>query len=270
MITASFDERRSAAVAGAYQYDTGQRLRMFGLPTPKELAEKDDFLSGDMVTVQAQYAFVGDSQTETRLCTFEETCGAWVAAVPDSYLMHHEDVHVYVYVSYGQSEEAGRAKTCYEAVFRPISRPAPGDAVTPDQLNAWDALVQEINLTLSQVNTAASNANAEAAQAHTAAEKANAAAQAASDAAKSAGKAGETVTRAWMEATASAVALEPDEAPTVTLSEEDGVKRLLYGIPRGANGADGPQGPKGDTGPAGVTFTLEGTVLYIDTDEEQV
>ena len=141
MITASFDERRSAAVAGAYQFDTGQRLRMFGLPTPGELAQRDDFLSGDMVTVQAQYGFVGDSQTEMRLCTFEEESGAWIAAVPDVYLMRHEDVHVYVYVSYGQTEETCRAKTCYEAVFRPISRPAPGDAVTPGQINAWDALV---------------------------------------------------------------------------------------------------------------------------------
>ena len=65
MIHASFDDKshKSAAIAGIYQYDTGQRLKMHGLPSPKELAERDDFLSGDAVTVQAQYGFVGDSQT---------------------------------------------------------------------------------------------------------------------------------------------------------------------------------------------------------------
>ena len=267
MITASFDERRSAAVAGAYQYDTGQRLRMFGLPSPEELAQRDDFLSGDQVAVQAQYGYVGDSQTETRLCSFEAETGAWMAAVPDSYLQRHEDVHVYVYVSYGQTEEAGRAKTCYEAVFRPISRPAPGNAVTPEQLNAWDALVQEINLTISEMNTAVSGANASAEQAHEGAQKAEAAAAAANDAAQRAGAAGETLTRAWQEAQVSAVTLEPGENATVSLSETDGVKHLTYGIPRGADGEKGEQGEKGDTGPAGVTFTLEGTVLYITTDE---
>jgi len=267
MITASFDERRSAAVAGAYQYDLGQRLRMFGLPTPKELAQRDDFLSGDMVAVQAQYAFAGDSQTETRLCTFDEESGAWMAAVPDSYLMRHEDVHVYVYVSYGQTEESGRAKTCYEAVFRPISRPAPGDAVTPEQMNAWDALVQEINLTLSEVNTAISGANAAGEQAHTGAERADAAAQAAQEAAQHAQETDAALSRAWKEATVSAVTLEPGESATVEMSETDGIRHLTYGIPRGADGERGAQGPKGDTGPAGVTFTLEDTVLYIDTDE---
>ena len=37
MIHASFDDRshKSAAIAGIYQYDTGQRLRMHGLPTPQ-------------------------------------------------------------------------------------------------------------------------------------------------------------------------------------------------------------------------------------------
>ena len=106
--------------------------------------------------MQAQFGFAGDSQTETRLAQYDEASGAWVAAIPDTYMTQSRDVHVYVYVSYGQTEEASRAKTCYEAVFRPISRPAPGDAVSPDQVSAWDALVQEINLTLATVNTAIS------------------------------------------------------------------------------------------------------------------
>ena len=46
MIEASFEQGRgrSAAVSGAYQYDTGQRLRMYGLPGPDELAQRDELL----------------------------------------------------------------------------------------------------------------------------------------------------------------------------------------------------------------------------------
>lgn len=267
MIEASFErgQNRSAAVGGAYQYDMGQRLRLKGLPAPDELARRDDFLSGDRVTVQAQYAFVGDSQTQMRLASYDEKEGAWLAAVPDVYMMQSRDVHVYVYVGYGQTEESCRAKTCYEAVFRPIGRPAPGDAVTPDQVNAWDALVQEINLTMATMNTSISQANAAATLARTDAENAQQAADEARAAAEQAQDAGETVEKAWMQAKVSARTLEPYEQASVTVSEVDGVKQLTYGIPRGQVGQTGPQGPKGDTGPAGVTFTLSGTVLYITT-----
>lgn len=263
MIEAVFDERRSAAVSGAYQYDTGQRIRLYGLPSPEELRSMDELLDGEIVTVQAQYSFVGDSQTEARLALYSEESDAWEAAVPDIFMSRHQDVHLYVYVSYGQTQEQSRAKTCYEAVFRPIARPAPGDAVTPDQINAWDALVQEINLTLAAVNTATSGTNAAAETAQKSAEHAENAKQAADAAAKAAGDAGAAVTKAWMGAQASAVTLEPGEAATVHLTETDGVKHLVYGIPRGAKGERGEQGPKGDTGPAGVTFTLSGTTLYI-------
>lgn len=263
MIEASFDALgRSAAAAGAYQYDTGQRVRLHGLPTPEELAQMDDFVEGDVVTVQAQYGYAGDSQTEMRLAAYDEYTGAWTAQVPDVYLTRSEDVHLYVYVSYGETAEKSRAKTMYEAVFRPIGRPAPGSAVTPDQVNAWNALVQEINLAISGANEAQSGANAAASEAHTAAQEAGSAAQQALQTAQSAADA---VTKAWMQATVSAETLEPGQAATVTLEENDGVKHLTYGIPRGRDGEKGEKGDKGDTGPAGVTFTLSGTVLYIDT-----
>lgn len=271
MIEASFEQGRggSAAISGAYQYDTGQRLRMHGLPGPEALAQRDEMLSGELVTVQAQFGFSGDSQTETRLAQYDEASGTWVAAIPDIYMTQNREVHVYVYVSYGQTEEASRAKTCYEAVFRPISRPAPGDTVTPEQVNAWDALVQEINLTLATANTAISGANAAAQAASESGEAARTAARAAEDAADTASAAGEAVETAWRNAMVSAQTLEPDAAATVTISENQGIKHLTYGIPRGQDGEQGPQGPRGETGPvgpAGVTFTLSGTTLYIDTD----
>ena len=191
MIHASFDDRshKSAAIAGIYQYDTGQRLKMHGLPSPQELAERDDFLSGDAVTVQAQYGFVGDSQTETRMASYDEGSGCWTADIPDIYLTRSSTVKVFVYVGYGAAEGAGRSKTCYEGSFTPVSRPAPGTQVTPEQTNAWDALVAEVNLTLAKMNTAVSGANAAAETAGTAAKAADKAAGSAESAAKTAGDA---------------------------------------------------------------------------------
>ena len=226
MIEASFEQatHRSAAIGGIYQYDTGQRLRMHGLPTPEELAEMDDFLVGDAVTVQAQYGYIGDSQTETRLAAFDAQTGCW---------------------------EAGSST--------PISRPAPGSQVTPSQGNAWDALVAEINLTLSKMNTAISETNA------------------AAENALEATKAANTQTDHLSKMTVQAATRNYGSGSTATLTDDGTKKVLTLGLERGpkgdkgakgdkgekgATGATGPQGPKG---PAGVTFTLSGTVLYITT-----
>lgn len=293
MIEASFEAEKSnkAAVRGAYQYDTGQRLRMYGLPTPDELAQKDDFISGSTVAVQVQYGFLGDEQTETRLALYEAEKKTWLAEIPDLYMTENVPVHVYVYVSYGGTKEASRSKTCYEAVFTPEGRPAPSSHVTPAQVNAWDALVREINLTLAAVNMAESGANAAAAaadtariaaeqaaeKAQTAASSANTAAQNAQDtantaaqkadaAAASANSAAQAANEAAAAAndaaqTAETVAGKMDalqvEASTVsgnaTAVIEDKVthKLLKLGIPKGETGPQGPQGPKGDTGATG-------------------
>lgn len=258
MIQASFDQAgRTAAISGATQYDTGQRIRMYGLPAPEELSDMDDFLSGDVVTVQAQYAYAGDSQSEPRLCTYDEQEACWVAEVPDQYLTRSEAVSVYVYVSYGEDETHGRSKTMYTGRFTPISRSAPSNNVTPDQKNAWDALVGEVNLALATIGTATSGANAAAAGASEAAQRAQSAAQAAAAASAAADK----MTASWANATAEVTTLAPGSEATVALGENaDGAKKLSFGVPKGE------KGDKGDTGPAGVTFTLSGTTLYITTD----
>lgn len=218
MIEASFGRTgRGATVDGAYQYDTGQRLRMRGLPSPDELSERDDFLAGDVVTVQAHYSFTGDSQTEARVALWDEVEGVWVAAIPDVYLRRNADVHVYVYVSYGSTEESMRTKTCYEAVFRPISRPAPSDNVTPDQTSEWESLVAEVTLALSNISTATSNANAAAAEAHEMAERLDG-------------------------TTAEAVTLAPGSAATVEVIDKSGRKHFVIGVPEGKQGKEGPSG----------------------------
>lgn len=261
MIEASFEQatHKSAAIGGIYQYDTGQRLRMHGLPTPEELAEMDDFLVGDAVTVQAQYGYIGDSQTETRLAAFDAQTGCWEAEIPDAYLTRSSAVKVFVYVSYGATEDEVRAKTCYEGSFTPISRPAPGSQVTPSQGNAWDALVAEINLTLSKMNTAISETNA------------------AAENALEATKAANTQTDHLSKMTVQAATRNYGSGSTAMLTDDGTKKVLTLGLERGPKGDKGEKGDKGDTGatgatgpqgpkgPAGVTFTLSGTVLYITT-----
>lgn len=262
MIEANFESRthKSAAIAGIYQYDTGQRLRMRGLPTPDELAEMDDFLTGDVVTVQAQYGYAGDSQTETRIASYDEETGCWTADIPDVYLTRSSAVKVFVYVSYGATDGESRAKTCYEGSFTPISRPAPSTQVTPSQGNAWDALVTEINLTLSKINTAISEANAATEGAKTQTEATQKAVQAAN-----------TQAQRLADMDIRAQAREYGSGSTAQMADSGGKLVLTLGIERGKPGAKGDKGDKGDrgdkgdTGPAGVTFSLSGTMLTITT-----
>lgn len=258
MIHASFDadRAREAAISGAYQYDTGQRIRLHGLPTPAQLAMEDDFLSGDTVAVQAQFAYIGDSQSEPRLAIYDEESGCYLAAVPDRYLTHAKTVQVYVYVMYGADAEHSRSKTMYHGSFTPIARSAPGTSVTPDQLSAWDSLVAEVNLSLARIGSAVSGANAAAAGANEAAQRAESGAAAAQQAAAAA----QAMTDKWAKATASVTTLDAGKSATVALSEVGGAKKFTFGIPRGE------KGEKGDMGPAGVSFRLEGATLYIDTD----
>ena len=262
MIEANFELRthKSAAIAGIYQYDTGQRLRMRGLPTPDELAEMDDFLTWDVATVQAQYGYAGDSQTETRIASYDEETGCWTADIPDVYLTRSSAVKVFVYVSYGATDGESRAKTCYEGSFTPISRPAPSTQVTPSQGNAWDALVTEINLTLSKINTAISEANAATEGAKTQTEATQKAVQAANAQAQR-----------LADMDIRAQAREYGSGSTAQMADSGGKLVLTLGIERGKPGAKGDKGEKGDrgdkgdTGPAGVTFSLSGTTLTITT-----
>lgn len=232
MIDASFSRAgRDATVSGAYQYDTGQRLRMYGLPSPSELAGRDDFLSGDIVTVQVQYSFVGDSQTEASIAEWkeeEEGNGYWLAKVPDVYMLKNQDVHVYVYVSYGQTDDSMRAKTIYECVFRPISRPAPSTDVTPDQTNAWDRLVTEVNAAIAGAVAAGDKANA-------ATETTVAAVKAAGEAADRANAASEE-TEAYFDklerTTVSAEYIDADKAPSVSVEDKGDYKNVMFQFPR--------------------------------------
>lgn len=273
MIVASFDktQNRTSAVSGAYQYDIGQRLVMHGLPSPSEMAEMDDLVSGDLVTVQAQFSYAGDSQAEMRLAMWDEKREAWMCDVPDDYLTRHRDVHVYVYVYYGSDETGGRAETAYEATFRPISRTAPGGVVTEDQLEQWERLKAEIEISLSKVDaavegaqTAGADASEAAQDAAVSAEDARKAAQAAKDALDALNTAGNKVGEAHGD-TQSVAAGSPAWAK---LDLNGSTGKLTIGAPKGAVG---PKGETGDTGPADITveFDTETGTLTITTKGEE-
>lgn len=234
------DGSREAAVAGAYQYDTGQRIRMHGLPSPDELAQMDELLNVDAITVQAQYSYKGDAQTETRLCMWSEEDGVWMADVPNAYLTRCASVQVFFYVLYGVDGELTRGKTVYEASFTPIHRPAPGTQVTPEQGNAWDVLVQEVNLTLASMNTAISSANAATQEAYRISGKID-------------------------NLTAEATSLpEGSEATAQVIDTEDGSgKKIILGIPPGRQGVPGPVG---FTSINGITPDEEGKVTLTPAD----
>lgn len=131
--------------------------------------------------------------------------------------------------------------------------------------NSFSELMAEVNRTISEMNTATSTANGAAATASTAAEKANTSADNADEAAtkaNAAATAAEAETNKWSGATVEATTLAAGAAATMDITEENGVKHLNFGIPRGDDGADGA---KGDQGSSGVKFTLSGTALYITT-----
>ena len=260
MIDASFDRHsRSAAVSGIYQYDTGQRMRLRGLPSPEELLERDTMLSGDAVTVQAQFGYEGDSQTEPRLAAWDEDMQAWLVDIPDAYLTRSETVRVFVEVYYGADENGGRTKTMYEGVFKPISRPASLGTATDDQLAAWETLAAEVDLVLSPAGQAQQNAVSQAESAISAGDAAQTAATHAREAAQEA-RAAEDALSAMAQAlggiTVREETLAAGSAATAALSGSV----LTLGIPRGA---DGPKGEPGDTGPADITLSFSGGVLTI-------
>ena len=273
MIVASFDktQNRTAAVSGAYQYDTGQRLAMHGLPSPSEMAGEDDLLSGDLVTVQAQFSYVGDSQADMRLAMWDEERQLWLVDVPDDYLTRHRDVHVYVYLYYGADETSERAETAYEATFRPISRPAPSGKVTEEQIAQWNSLKAEIEISLSKVENAITSAEVAAADAAEAAEQAEACAQGALEAEKVAEDAEKELADATgrlKSGSKSVTTLAAGSEATAHIDLSSGLGSLEIGAPEGHVG---PKGETGNTGPGDimVEFDAETRTLYITTRGEE-
>lgn len=267
MIEASFGgTSRAASIAGAYQYDTGQRLVMHGLPTPQAFSAADDFLSGSLAAVEVHFSRPGDSQAQMRLAIWNEARGVWLCAVPDELLSRSEAVQVHVYVYHGEDGETVRGKTAYEGVFTPIARPAPYGLTTPEQDEAWVQKQEEISLALTACEKATGSAADAVSGAQQAASDAQAPAQQAQQAKDAAALSTDRLYEledAWGRAQIAVSSLAPGAKATAALQyAQDGRVQIALGIPCGESGV---QGAQGEAGPTDVTFYLDGTTLTITT-----
>lgn len=266
MIEASFERsgERSAAVSEAYQYDTGQRLRMHGLPSPQELAIRDEFLSGDIATMQVHFGLKGDSQTQARLALWDEESRCWLTMIPDEYLQTAESVYAYIYVSYGLDEAGnGRTKTMYELVFRPIARPAPNNVATSEQWEAWAVKSEETQMSIDALHTARTNAQTAAQAAEEADQKAKEAAENTQGMALQAQMQEarlDALDVQWNGMTVRTVSLAAETEATASLQGS----LLTLGVPRGKAGE---KGETGDKGPADIELTMSEGVLTITPKE---
>lgn len=261
MIEAYFDSQmgRKALITGAYQYDTGQRLKLSGLPSPDELAEMDDFLSGELVTVSVQYSRAGDTQSETRLAIWDDNRYVWLASIPDEYLSRHVTVNVQVRTYYGSDGEQERGKTMFEGSFVPISCAAPNNTVSDDQIEQWENLEQEVQLSLVPLETAIDKAKAAAGDATTASEGADKSAETANTAAGNAATALSNLQGVETELKGLNFRVTHLAAGAAATATKNG-DTITLGIPRGANGA---KGATGDTGPSDLAFSMSNGVLTI-------
>lgn len=258
MIEAYFDGR-TALITGASQYDTGQRIRLNGLPSPEELGEADEFLSGDLVAVQAHFSYRGDAQAQVRLAQWDDENYCWVALIPDEYLTRSEEVNVHVVVSHGADSTGSRNKTRYEGVFTPTSRPAPNNVVSDDQLERWEDLKLEVDLAIVNAQNAQTQASTKSELAKQAAEVAAEAAEVAKQAASAANSAAaklNAVDARWAGMSVVATTLPQGQPAAVHLEGQT----LTLGIPRGETG---PQGDPGQAGPTDIGLSFNDGVLTI-------
>lgn len=259
MIDASFDRHRASAIMGATQYDTGQRLRMHGIPPPEELLAGDDLLSGDTVTVMVHYAYEGDEQTDTRLAQWDGDAWCWLAEIPNAYLTRNCPVHVYVYVYWGENGTGIRGRTMYTGVFTPAYRPAPYNTASGDMYERWAALKGEADIVLSRADTAVRSANraaSEAAVAHTIAVQSGEKAEEAKDTAED--------TLAILDALETRygnLIVETESLPSgINATAAISGQSVTLGLPRGEKGE---KGDAGEEGLSDITLSFLDGVLTI-------
>lgn len=143
-IKATYDKGATSAPAtGAWQYDAGQKMYLYGIPQN---------LKG---TIELQFAYQGDAKTESRVAEWDAAEKAWTASVPNKYLQRSAPVSAYLYATLDEDT----AETLYTAVFTPQGRPATGGEVTEDEKNAWGELVGQVTLKLAEMEEAISRAN---------------------------------------------------------------------------------------------------------------
>ena len=107
--------------------------------------------------VTAQFAFATDTQAINSETSVRK--GVLYTKIPDEILQENQEARAYIYVTQGEHA----ARTLYEVVFTPITRPAPSDRVPIEVTNEWDTLRAEIARHIDDTDAAANRANAAAA-----------------------------------------------------------------------------------------------------------
>lgn len=291
MINASFDAARGrqAAISRVYQYDTGQRLRLHGLPSQGEMTDMDELLydperfGGNrpvVASVLVQYGYEWSERTEDYAAIPQED-GTWMVDIPDEFLKLTDPVHIYVYVFHGEKkiyEGDGatqeddvyliRGRTMYEGVFTPIARPAPRNTATQAELEQWAARTGEngdVVAALSEAEAAIEYARAqkEAALAAAAAlDPQNAdvqvrpvlLAQEAAQEAEEKLQALVSIAGRWEKLLIETATLAPGASPDAAVTTANGKKKITLCLPKGDKG---DKGDKGATGPADMTISAE-------------
>lgn len=298
MIVVDFNHGQTNVMPSAmpYQWDRGQVLVMRGLPSAEG--------GSPWPSIEVHYGYKDEPNLYVRPAGYNPDRLYWVAEIPDSMFVRADPVYAYVYLHQGTDEENHliAAETAYTATWTPISRPAPPNIVTEDQVPTIEYYLTElknIHDTWTQIKDEYTNLQSQ------------------SDLASH-----------WSKVKAEIVIVDtPDQAKVVIedVSYPDGTfdyKKLTFYMPRGEAGVGlniqgsyesfellqqahpsgnelgdtyiagthlymwngqqwvdlgqfrgdpGPAGPAGPEGPAGVTFRYESSnqTLYIDLTTQE-
>ena len=130
-VDVTFDGTYKKMVEGVFQYDHGLKLRVRGVPTN--------------VAWQMQFGNRAGNETVTSIATVSGD--AVIGDIPDALLEQQREVVCYMYY-----EDPNYGITVYEIYFplMPRLKPAAG-SYTPEQIEAYDALVAELQELISEV-----------------------------------------------------------------------------------------------------------------------
>jgi hypothetical protein len=140
------------AYYGPWQYDYGLVLEIQGLMNLPTLT-------------QVHFARKGSPTAEIRIGTYAD--GVLAVSIPDIMLAQSAEFWAYVYLTDGES-----AQTIKGIQFYPNARPEPDDVITPDEQNAVDQLVAELNALIAAVEEVNDTATASAQEASESADEA--------------------------------------------------------------------------------------------------
>lgn len=162
MITVSFVDGTQTITSEVSQYDFGQRVRLYGLPSPEDFEQYDDFIAGQTdILLEVHYYLNNDDQAICYLAQWNDDESCWEVDAPDELLEQCNPINMAIYVKFS---ELIRAKTYYRASFTPAHRASPSDRATQIQIKTWVEMQEEFDLIITRLGTAISHANQQKAE----------------------------------------------------------------------------------------------------------